>query len=100
CTTPSLHSFPTRRSSDLLSSTIINQVFATGQSLVTMDAMVDPRFSGAKSVMMGGIRSTMVVPMIYQSQLFGIIHLDSLIAVSARSEEHTSELQSPYDLVC
>lgn len=70
-----------------LSSTIINQVFQTGTSLVTMDAMMDPRFSGAHSVIAGGIRSTMCVPMIYRSQLFGIIHIDSLIATNAFSEK-------------
>jgi adenylate cyclase len=70
-----------------LSSTIIDQVFASGTSVVTMDAMMDPRFSGSKSIIAGGIRSTMCVPMIHQSQLFGIIHLDSLIATNAFSEK-------------
>ncbi len=70
-----------------LSSTIINQVFQSGASVLTMDAMMDARFNTAKSVIMGGIRSTMCVPMIYQSQLFGIIHLDSLIVSGAFSEK-------------
>jgi adenylate cyclase len=73
-----------------LSSTIINQVFQSGASVVTMDAMMDPRFAGSKSIIAGGIRSTMCVPMIYRSQLFGIIHLDSLIATNAF---HEKELQ-------
>jgi adenylate cyclase len=70
-----------------LSSTIINQVFQSGASVVTMDAMMDPRFAGSKSIIAGGIRSTMCVPMIHQSQLFGIIHIDSLIATNAFSEK-------------
>jgi adenylate cyclase len=70
-----------------LSSTIINEVFSSGTSVITMDAMMDSRFSGAKSVIAGGIRSTMCVPMIHQSQLFGILHLDSLIATAAFSEK-------------
>ncbi len=70
-----------------LSSTIINQVFQSGASVVTMDAMMDPRFAGAKSIIAGGIRSTMCVPMIHQSQLFGIIHIDSLVAINAFSEK-------------
>jgi len=70
-----------------LSKTIISQVFQSGASVVTMDAMMDPRFAGAHSVIAGGIRSTMCVPMIYQSQLFGIIHIDSLVAVNAFSEK-------------
>lgn len=70
-----------------LSSTIINQVFQTGSSVLTMDAMMDSRFAGAKSVIAGGIRSTMCVPMIHQSQLFGVVHLDSLVATGAFSEK-------------
>ena len=70
-----------------LSSTIINQVFQSGASVITMDAMMDSRFAGAKSIIAGGIRSTMCVPMIHQSQLYGIIHLDSLIATGAFSEK-------------
>jgi adenylate cyclase len=70
-----------------LSNTIIREVFQSGASVLTMDAMMDSRFSGAKSVIMGGIRSTMCVPMIYRSQLLGLIHLDSLIATNAFSEK-------------
>ncbi|HUQ01666.1 MAG TPA: adenylate/guanylate cyclase domain-containing protein [Kofleriaceae bacterium] len=70
-----------------LSHTIISEVFSTGSSVITMDAMMDSRFSGAKSVIAGGIRSTMCVPMIHQAQLFGIIHLDSLVATAAFSEK-------------
>jgi len=70
-----------------LSSTIINQVFQSGASVITVDAMMDTRFAGSKSIIAGGLRSTMCVPMIYRSQLFGIIHIDSLIATSAFSDK-------------
>jgi len=70
-----------------LSSTIINQVFQSGTSVVTMDAMADQRFSYAQSIIAGGIRSTMCVPMIHQSQLFGIIHIDSLLVMTSFSEK-------------
>jgi adenylate cyclase len=70
-----------------LSNTIINQVFQSGQSVLTMDAMMDKRFSGAVSVIAGGIRSTMCVPMIYQSRLLGIVHIDSQFATNAFSEK-------------
>jgi adenylate cyclase len=70
-----------------LSQTIISQVFQSGASVLTMDAMMDARFAGSKSIIAGGIRSTMCVPMIYKSQLLGLIHLDSLIATNAFSEK-------------
>lgn len=70
-----------------LSNTIIREVFQSGASVLTMDAMMDARFNNAKSVILGGIRSTMCVPMIYQSRLLGIIHIDSLLAANAFSEK-------------
>ena len=64
----------------ILSNTVINEVFGSGEAVLTSDASLDSRFSAAKSVMATGMRSTMCVPMIYRSQLYGIIHLDSLFA--------------------
>src|SRR5207248_10300798 len=61
-----LHSFPTRRSSDLTS--------PSGSLAATLPAQSGPRKSMRS---MRGRSSTRL-----------------------RSEEHTSELQSPYDLVC
>jgi adenylate cyclase len=70
-----------------LSQTIIAEVFGSGASVLTMDAMMDSRFAGSKSIIAGGIRSIMCVPMIYKSQLLGLIHLDSLVATNAFSEK-------------
>lgn len=64
----------------ILSNTVISEVFGSGAAVLTSDATLDSRFSGAHSVMATGMRSTMCVPMIYRSQLFGIVHLDSLYA--------------------
>lgn len=64
----------------VLSNTVINEVFGSGAAVLTSDATIDSRFSGAHSVMASGMRSTMCVPMIYRSQLYGIVHLDSLFA--------------------
>lgn len=64
----------------VLSNTVINEVFGSGAAVLTSDATLDARFSGAHSVVASGMRSTMCVPMIYRSQLFGIVHLDSLFA--------------------
>lgn len=64
----------------VLSNTVINEVFGSGEAVLTSDATLDSRFSAAKSVMATGMRSTMCVPMIYRAQLYGIVHLDSLFA--------------------
>jgi adenylate cyclase len=64
----------------ILSNTVINEVFGSGEAVLTSDATLDSRFSAAKSVMATGMRSTMCVPMIYRAQLYGIVHLDCLFA--------------------
>src|SRR5207248_11278972 len=81
-----LHSFPTRRSSDLM----ISRTFA---------AMSRP----ASSLMPIAVRSrpeqkASPAPVMTTTRLAS--RADSRMASAKRSEEHTSELQSPYDLVC
>ncbi len=71
----------------VLSKTVINEVFGTGAAVLSSDAMRDERFAGAQSIMSTGIRSTMSVPMIYRSQLYGVIHLDSVYARAAFSQK-------------
>src|SRR5207249_11777619 len=93
---PHLHSFPTRRSSDLPSSVEMRipvDVGTLSQYLdirkpIKLDDTSAPdldhkiRFF-AKSL---GTRSLLVVPVVLDDEV--------------RSEEHTSELQSRFDLVC
>src|SRR5207248_11206655 len=71
-----LHSFPTRRSSDLIRSTRSSNPTSKGRH-ATRRASTAARSCATQ-------RSATCSPR----------------AVSIRSEEHTSELQSPYDLVC
>src|SRR5207249_9934686 len=73
-----LHSFPTRRSSDLLLASPTSTTKATCTKMFTsMCARVMP--TRALSTDIGTTRTT---------------------ASGSRSEEHTSELQSRFDLVC
>jgi adenylate cyclase len=48
---------------------------------------MDSRFSGAHSIIMQGIRSTMTVPLIHHDELLGIMHMDSMIATNAFVEK-------------
>src|SRR5207248_10921328 len=73
---PDLHSFPTRRSSDLIAQIVALVFFHTHEPLSTTKYQ-------AISVTVGGV-----------------LQLAWLAHSCWRSEEHTSELQSPYDLVC
>src|SRR5205085_3535403 len=71
----------------VLSKSILNEVVQHKASVLSSDATMDSRFSGAHSIIMQGIRSTMTVPLLHHDELLGIMHLDSMIATNAfRSE--------------
>src|SRR5207248_11793317 len=93
-----LHSFPTRRSSDLKRKLIALAGYAASaiaKPLMGFSGIWQTVFAGRLLDRLGaGVRSA---------------PRDALVASSVdeqdkgsgfRSEEHTSELQSPYDLVC
>ncbi|HET6284045.1 MAG TPA: adenylate/guanylate cyclase domain-containing protein [Polyangia bacterium] len=71
----------------VLSTSILNEVVTNKASVLSSDATMDSRFSGAHSVIMQGIRSTMTVPLIHHDELLGIMHLDSMIATNAFTEK-------------
>src|SRR5207248_4106647 len=97
---PHLHSFPTRRSSDLptLSRPQLGQAIITGPRSRRPSAL---RISKAVLTSSTGsaVSDTRTVSPI-PSTSSAPIPTALLIEPEYRSEEHTSELQSPYDLVC
>src|SRR5207248_6978135 len=82
-----LHSFPTRRSSDLLRQ-FCQRLLNPGKTLVEkfLFDFEDGNVESGRSRNLGDARA-------HQTATENADFLD-------RSEEHTSELQSPYDLVC
>src|SRR5207248_9369937 len=77
-----LHTFPTRRSSDLTSITVVSS------------SRLSSYFRGAPRIVDALDGRAFVSGLLLTSQ--PSIRKRQLV----RSEEHTSELQSPYDLVC
>src|SRR4051794_23093548 len=71
----------------VLSKSILNEVVQHKASVLSSDATMDSRFSGAHSIIMQGIRSTMTVPLIHHDELLGIMHMDSMIATNAFVEK-------------
>jgi adenylate cyclase len=71
----------------VLSRTIVNQVVQTKNAVLSSDAAIDSRFSGAHSIIMQGIRSTMSVPLLFRDELLGLMYLDSQIATNAFTEK-------------
>jgi adenylate cyclase len=70
-----------------LSKSILAEVVQNKAAVLSSDATMDSRFSGAQSVIMQGIRSTMTVPLLHHDELLGIMHLDSMIATNAFVEK-------------
>jgi adenylate cyclase len=60
-----------------LSKTIADRVMHDRVSILTSDAMVDPRFGAGDSIRFHGIRSAMCAPLWNKDEVIGIIHVDS-----------------------
>ncbi len=71
----------------VLSRSILNEVVQHKTAVLSSDATMDSRFSGAHSIIMQGIRSTMTVPLLHQNELLAIMHLDSMLATNAFVEK-------------
>ena len=78
----------------VISTTILNEVTENKTAVLSSDATMDSRFSGAHSIIMQGIRSTMSVPLLWRDELLGIVHLDSQIATSAFTDKDLQILSS------
>ncbi|MEM9862854.1 MAG: adenylate/guanylate cyclase domain-containing protein [Myxococcota bacterium] len=78
----------------VLSTTIIDEVLRDKAAVLSSDASVDSRFSGAHSVIMQGIRSSMAVPLLHGGEVFGIMMLDSQIAANAFTDKDLQLFQN------
>jgi adenylate cyclase len=78
----------------VLSTTIIDQVLRDKAAVLSSDASVDSRFSGAHSIIMQGIRSSMGVPLLHAGEVFGIMMLDSQVAANAFNEKDLQLFQN------
>src|SRR5207249_10644222 len=93
---PHLHSFPTRRSSDLGSTPIAHH----GRAHLVINRRISSRNCPSVSRKPGstslGSSTTGAAPGTLAARLAN----SCALAIRLRSEEHTSELQSRFDLVC
>lgn len=70
-----------------LSRSITDQVIKQGTSVLTSDALHDPRFQERKSILLGGIRSVMAVPLAVEGRVSGMIYVDSPFGTSRFTEQ-------------
>src|SRR5206468_9814235 len=97
--TPQLISFPTRRSSDLIDPTLYDKIARGAQPIKERPgALVPPALRRIRETR-GPFASDddVLLTAFYDGAKGPRV---SLILLSARSEEHTSELQSRSDIVC
>lgn len=69
-----------------ISQSITDQVLRDGVSVLTSDAQHDPRFQERHSVVLGGLRSVMAVPLAVEKRISGLIYVDNLLHVSRFTE--------------
>jgi serine phosphatase RsbU (regulator of sigma subunit) len=60
-----------------ISRSITNRVLSSRESVLTSDAMQDPRFQSQNSVVLSQIRSVMAVPLASGEETFGMIYVDN-----------------------
>jgi adenylate cyclase len=71
----------------IMSRAVMSEVVQNRAAVLSSDATMDSRFSGAHSIIMQGIRSTMTVPLLHADEILGLMHLDSQIATNAFTEK-------------
>jgi serine phosphatase RsbU (regulator of sigma subunit) len=74
-----------------VSRAIASRVLDQGRALLIMDALRDPAFNGADSIINGGVRSALCAPLWFGSgdreEVVGLVYLDSSAFVHAFDEE-------------
>lgn len=60
-----------------LSRTVVNQVLAEGNPILTTNAQQDPRFDSQESVISLNLRSILCVPLILKDSIIGVIYADN-----------------------
>ena len=70
-----------------ISRSISEQVLKQGTSVLTSDAQHDPRFQQQHSILLGGIRSVMAVPLAVEGRVSGMIYVDTALGVNRFTEQ-------------
>ena len=89
---------PEQTSSFLGSKTVIEQVVATGQAVISTDASLDDRFKGQQSVILQNLRSIIAVPLVTKDKVIGAVYVDNPFRASIFEEKDKEFLQAISDL--
>ncbi len=89
---------PEKTSSFLGSKTVIEQVVATGQAVISTDASLDDRFKGQQSVILQNLRSIIAVPLVTKGKVIGAVYVDNPFRAAIFEEKDKEFLQAISDL--
>ncbi len=78
---------------DTISHSVLGEAIQTQQSVLVKNAMMDPRFGGARSVMIMKLRSIMCAPLITQNRVIGAIYVENRSKAGRFSEENLAPLE-------
>lgn len=70
-----------------MSATLLDEVILEKSAVLSGDALADQRFSGADSIIVENVRSTMCVPLIVGDEVMGVINLDTQFMTGAFTEK-------------
>jgi len=82
-----------------ISTTITNQVVTEKVSIVTSDALQDPRFMQGVSIVQYNIRSALCVPLWEETRVYGAIYLDNLAKTYAFTRDDLDLLTAIANLI-
>ncbi len=68
------------------STTIVNEVVATRQPLLTNNAQFDTRYKAGQSIIMKGLRAILCAPMLVKDRLVGVVYVDTSIRTGTFKE--------------
>jgi len=71
----------------LVSTTITERIFQDGESLLLEDALTDTAFRDHESIVALRVRSTLCVPLIHHSQIYGLMYLDRNVPGAYRRDD-------------
>jgi|CXWL01.1.fsa_nt_gi serine phosphatase RsbU (regulator of sigma subunit) len=77
-----------------ISQAIIDAVLEGGRPVLTSDAQTDERFRGRESIVLGGVRSVMAVPLAVGEDRIGLVYVDSPVQSSVFSRDDLSLLST------
>ncbi|MGB9741926.1 MAG: sigma 54-interacting transcriptional regulator [bacterium] len=79
---------------EAISHSVLRRARRRREPLVSADALFDPRFNSAHSVVLNKIRSLLCVPLVIEDRVIGTIYLDSRVTTHLFTEEDRNLLQS------